>query len=492
MYYRRSILILHNTKTGDEYVLFAVVEQMRQGMQDYNENDYCRSAANTNSSKEWNVFAAIETIPSDDPFQDSPKHGKLNFANSLQQLPVDGGWINTACNGVVNKSIFNVIPKREAKPMVRLWLDNNQEMMGMLGGEERLQNLVRKACDMAFGINILDNSPEYIGAVLSLKYNSSLSSIDVTCSDKPKTGIYCRLKFWEDATNPLKLTVQNLDFEKNPLSIDVMTITPNDTYIFVQTQHPLHVMRLWVTEMDGTLVYLQNDVSFLHGISNGVGETDKSKEEELLTYLQERQEYREAEEDERNLKFIFFDGNPAHHEENTCRAKEVVARILNSAHQELYVCDPYFNADNFDDIITPLKFTHADIHIVNCKEQIDVQVDGNVYKTKKAKARKREQNYRELEKRKLSFKTNLEHCGQVEIHVMCGSSKLHDRMILTENQGWMIGSSFSELGHRACAIYKIPNNAFTVMKQQVQDWIEDNNTHTIREYIKDTYEKPIP
>ena len=42
-----------------------------------------------------------------------------------------------------------------------------------------------------------------------------------------------------------------------------------------------------------------------------------------------------------------------------------------------------------------------------------------------------------------------------ECKEMAGDGRIHDRFIITEKYGWIIGSSFGELGNRVCSIIKM-------------------------------------
>lgn len=63
----------------------------------------------------------------------------------------------------------------------------------------------------------------------------------------------------------------------------------------------------------------------------------------------------------------------------------------------------------------------------------------------------------------------------MKCHVVLGKGMVHDRFILLDNDGWLIGSSFNEFGNRASTIVKMPNSAFVTISNRVKSWIKDSS-----------------
>lgn len=173
------------------------------------------------------------------------------------------------------------------------------------------------------------------------------------------------------------------------------------------------------------------------------------------TYLKEEIEHQRFISDEQSLQFVFFDANKDHPEQNERKATRIVRSILKKDSRTCFICDPYFDDYAFDKFIWPLEDMGREVHIVNCLEFLD---DEN--KLKDTINRLHQHIKRE----------------QVKCHVITGKGVLHDRFILLDNDGWLIGSSFNEFGNRASTIVKMPKSACVTLRKQVEDWINDNKT----------------
>ena len=173
------------------------------------------------------------------------------------------------------------------------------------------------------------------------------------------------------------------------------------------------------------------------------------------TYLKEEIEHQRFISDEQSLQFVFFDANKDHPEQNERKATRIVRSILKKDSRTCFICDPYFDDYAFDKFIWPLEDMGREVHIVNCLEFL-----GDENKLKDTINRLHQHIKRE----------------QVKCHVITGKSVLHDRFILLDNDGWLIGSSFNEFGNRASTIVKMPKSACVTLRKQVEDWINDNKT----------------
>ena len=65
--------------------------------------------------------------------------------------------------------------------------------------------------------------------------------------------------------------------------------------------------------------------------------------------------------------------------------------------------------------------------------------------------------------------------NKVAIYCITGQGRLHDRFVLTEGEGWQIGSSLSEFGKRACCIIKLFDSACMELDNLLCGWCNDGN-----------------
>lgn len=172
------------------------------------------------------------------------------------------------------------------------------------------------------------------------------------------------------------------------------------------------------------------------------------------TFLKEEIEHQRFISDEQSLQFVFFDGNKDHPDKNERKATRIVRSILQKTSNTCFVCDPYFDNYAFDKFIWPIEDMGREVHIVNCRDLL-----GSEDKLKDTINRYHQHIHRE----------------QVKCHVITGKELLHDRFILLDDDGWLIGSSFNEFGNRASTIVKMPKSAFVTLRKQVNEWINDKS-----------------
>jgi len=165
------------------------------------------------------------------------------------------------------------------------------------------------------------------------------------------------------------------------------------------------------------------------------------------------------------MEFVFFDGDPNKKAANKQAAKECVDRILRTAKKQILIADPYLSADQFNEYIAPLANEHGlDITVVNCKEQLErmAHMQGRTF----------EDIENELKAAVAGFNGNM-NGTQVTVYCITGQGRLHDRFILTESDGWLIGSSLSEFGNRACSIVKLLDSAHMELSELTGGWCTD-------------------
>ena len=167
------------------------------------------------------------------------------------------------------------------------------------------------------------------------------------------------------------------------------------------------------------------------------------------------------------MEFVYFDGDPTKKAENKNEAKDCVEKMLGRANTHLLIADPYFAIDQFNEYIMPLaKEKGLEITIVNCKEQLEVVAHGLQKQFHDIE--------NELKTLVASFNANV-NGNNVAIYCITGQGRLHDRFVLTEEEGWQIGSSLSEFGTRACCIIKLFDSAHMELANLLRGWCNDGS-----------------
>ena len=144
--------------------------------------------------------------------------------------------------------------------------------------------------------------------------------------------------------------------------------------------------------------------------------------------------------------------------------------MISRAEKKIVIADPYFSKMQFDEYIALLEDSKLDICIVNCKEQLEEVA------RRLSKARETTVTWQDVVNEIRVSVENYNGKGKVSkvtVYVIQGQGRLHDRFVMTETEGWMIGSSLSEFGNRACCIVKLSDSAMQQLNELVSTWCED-------------------
>ena len=162
---------------------------------------------------------------------------------------------------------------------------------------------------------------------------------------------------------------------------------------------------------------------------------------------------------------MYFDGDPTKKAENKEEAKDCVEKMLGRAKKHLMIADPYFAPDQFNEYIVPLANEKGlEITIVNSKEQLEDV------------ARGQQKRFQDIESELKALVASFNASGNMAaIYCITGQGRLHDRFVLTEEEGWQIGSSLSEFGTRACCIIKLFDSAHMELENLLRGWCNDGS-----------------
>ena len=240
---------------------------------------------------------------------------------------------------------------------------------------------------------------------------------------------------------------------------------------------------IFVYDIDMNLLFWQNNMTFIRSISTRVEvasvtfKVEKDVDGEKVTEkyskysaegntMSNGQKYYDGyfyklpilkKDTKGSLDFIYFDGNKENKEQNKIDARNMVLEIINRAKEECYICDPYFAAKDFQKYIWPIRSLKVKIKILNCKEQLD-SIKGrfpDIYTSLASE---------------LNYYNSALPTEKVNIRTIQGQGELHDRFIIADDEGWVVGSSFNELGNRSTTINRIPPSQVKVVKQQIEKW----------------------
>lgn len=329
----------------------------------------------------------------------------------------------------------------------------------------------------------LNTYKQLLGGILWIRYNEIYSSLDIN-TNKERRDIFIKINFRHFKKQNLLFEIRAYNESDEEIYADNIS---NDSNFVLKYSYPggFKYLKLKVYDAEGNLIDKIDRIAFISDISFNlsykVGEliieegkdkkmiekyvrkissTKKGKKKESLPVKSlfdssEEYSYRKFEE---SLDFVFFSGSKDEEErkENKRRAKEAIMRILNSAIQTIYICDSYFGPEEIESYIYAMSYTDTTVNVLSSKERVQRWQYDEILK-----------DIEFLEKNNYT---------PLRFKVLRGNkSPLHDRLIIADDNVWMIGSSLNEIGERASAIIRVPKEYAGKIKRQIEKWWNDNN-----------------
>jgi len=383
-----------------------------------------------------------------------------------------------------DSTLLAVLPYRTCGALVSRYCDKDQTTWDMISADNRLSKQLRYLTKKFYGYD-LTQYPEHVGNVHLVRWNKLFKDMDCLCEEA--TGKLLLHFHYHDIIPPAIIVYVSGRNKSGNLLYDYEALHVHaEKYAEIQLPEIPARLALRFYDESGKLWYEAPRVGKIAQImvnammigpkaekktKNNRGkertiEVQKGERESMIIgkryvkqdYLNEEIEHRRFIDDEQSLQFVFFDGDKDHKDRNERRATRIVRSILAKAQEKCFICDPYFDYYAFDKFIWPLTDVGVKIHIVNCDEFLDKE---------KALQDTIRKYHKEIGRQ------------QVECHVLTGKGMLHDRFILQDGEGWLVGSSFNEFGNRATTITKIPKSAVVKLQKRVDEWI--NNSKVCRQ-----------
>lgn len=464
-----------------DYMLYAVFEYIEPDMEDYGLMHVHKIKKTIDAANRFQLGVHIDDVKIQDVFPEPIAHVKLKnpvkvLAHDMRRDPDDGvPGFKLMKNHEDIDSLMSVLPERPCIHEVWAWFDVQRAIVHFLKANGikliTLDSFINKYLGFKFSEHELHIGCIYVvkyGPIRNVKIESipSMPAVRVEVSRRMHSNLgqlrvlvrECKLdkQSEQDAFEefiPVNCCVAVVNMAKTPLKIDVD--------IFDQNNQQVYFLRK-VTFLGGPVERKPNRVLKALGeaASNVIG---------LEDYLRPAILAKEREKEIANMEFIFFDGDrdSKKNEQNKKSAHDCVMRILYSCKEECIICDPYFNHFNFNEYIIPISDLDISVRILNCKDQIKkVKLDDGRHAGKVLK--ETVDNYKAV-----NNKMN------VECKVMAGDGRIHDRFIITDKYGWIIGSSFGELGDRACSIIKMSDATRMEILRIFNEWWNSNDQSVI-------------
>lgn len=480
--YRRTIITLDDMQTGIDYMLFCVFEKLWPDMVSPNPLHQHKIGKNFNGDGRYNIGVHIDEEDIADEVVDNPLP-HVHLKDKVEMLWGDMRRDpDLGIRGFMLKkhhydidSVTDLLPEAQSVHQTWAWFDVQRKMYNYLGTHNISLGKIGSFTQRYLNFNLGDN-PLHIGCIYVVHY-SPIKNVHVETVPMI-LAVRCEIDWRMYAKREdvyVKVKEQVTDKQSTPNGFTELVKSDRSFALVLMTSRPRRI-DIDIEDGDGELLYFLRDVTFLGSVMTPVSRLPKKGlqpvEKPIRTvglehYLREAILGKEAKIRRDKMEFVFFDGNPQKKTENKQAAKECVERMLGKANKKLVIADPYFAIDQFKEYVYPLANRQGlQIVIINCKEQLEEVAKGLKISV--------DDLVNEMKSLVVDFNTNT---GGNKVGIFCltGQGRLHDRFILTEKEGWQLGSSLSEFGNRACSIIKLLDSAHMELSELLNGWCEDGS-----------------
>lgn len=486
---RRTIITI-DTKDRKYIPVFVVMEELYPDMQDYGNPNLNKRAKGYDKDKDANLSITIEEVTDPNPFKLSGNYGELTVLGDYVEEPGYNCSMLLPIERNEKNSLEKVLPSRSCPKEVLAYLDKERKVTTLINEEKRLQTQLKQLSEDYLGFD-LNMFPEHIGNIYVVHYNPIFSKISFFGSDNPP-GLLGKIVYRPSASDK-SLNVIVADYYSGYPVYEVRKELNGETAWSLDLPTPPHRLTIKVFDSHGRLLYSESNIIFIRQIAfdmqvqkmevhlkhqgkkardnyearipkyeSGIGGYTGSKTEpHFHEYFSVADTLSRQQADKESLKFVFFDGDQARINENVKEAKDCVRKMLNKGRECCYICDPYFNVDDFVNYVFFVTNLGVDIRIINCKDALSDNANESL--KKRNELAQKIDEYNKLMGREI-----------VKARTMKGRG-FHDRFVYADETGWLMGSSFSEFGHRTTTISQIPNTNNKQILAQIKAWWEDDN-----------------
>ena len=467
------------------YNVLTIIEAYPEGMPvdrqfapNINAHAFC--ARTKAPGKKDKVYLGIEEIiVSKNLLTDPQNHSVFNGVNiynltqDFQSFYTD--WIQLPDS---SSEIASLLPSRMTSVKAHIWKPTEipKDEMDILMNA-KISSQLRELSQGNLGYDITQYHSLY-GSYITACYTPIYRNLRFK-ANSDKTGLYCRIDY-RTADHPiLKFKIQTHTRENTPLETKNFESSGEFLNLF-KFDHSFHHIDISITDdFDNTIDHYEsmNFISSIHftpsiktkdvkyidenGNSKIVEKfvedstTIIGKEETLASLFNSSPEFT-YEQFEKSLDFIFFDGDKNDIDKNVKRAKECILKILNGAHKTCYICDIFFSAATFTTFLLDLINLNTNVRIISSKENLNKDDQKKLHD--------------------LIKKSNEEVGHNIECRLLRGDkAALHDRIIVADDNVWMIGCSLDEFGVRATSLIRVPAKYAPKIISGVEKWWNDDN-----------------
>ena len=480
--YRRTIITIDDTQTQKDYMLFCVFEKLWPDMQSA-QSAALHKTKSIDTAKHFDVGVHVDEVTIHENVVDDPlPHVKLK--KSVEMLwgkmyrdpdwGIDGFLLKNGHNDI--DSVTELLPQTQSIQQVWGWFDVQRKMYDYLKANNIKLERIGVFTKKWLGFDLSEH-PLHVGCIYVVHY-SPIKAVHIeTVPMMP--AVRCEIDwrdpaFMEDVF--VKVTERVTDKKSEPNVFSEKVAKGNKFALVKMSSSPMRI-DIDITNGKGDTFFFLRSIMFLS--INPIGKSASKKPSVqrkraigLEHYLRPAILEKDAIMREKNMEFVFFDGDPNKKEENKKNAKDCVKRMIAKANKKVIIADPYFTRVQFDEYIAPLLDTPKEYVIINCKDQLAEA------------ARWQQKTSQEIEDEitqcVAGFNNNSSGC-HVVFFIIQGQGRLHDRFVLADEEGWLIGSSLGEFGGRACSIVKLTDSAHMKLAELLSLWCNNRSISNIIE-----------
>ena len=489
--YRCRTLYLVEKDTKQDCFVFSVCEKLEPDMQDFNDAILWDRAKGSGKAP-YKLYIVSCDINVTDAFIENPI-GNFVMDNGHDVItpkffyssffPEPGGKAYMILPDNYSKGIGRVLPKRPDTFHVKAYLDDKRVVVSLFKEHSYLQEQLAELSVKYFGIDLWEFK-EHLGNCYLCWHNETFKCFRIKGNNNP-TGVIVDIFYRSDRRDAFKVHLCDIHHKDCIVADYTWDVPARVSSLFIPTECFPSLNSISIYSENGMLIYKSEFAKYLTAIDMKIGISEKAvsikvKEEDGTertlepvskfkyadsfigeskqsadSYFSKNEVYHHIKELEEKREFLFFNGSKDGSEKaaNKQKAKEAVLDLINRADSICYLCDPYFNEDDFIDFVTQATSLNVKIRIINSKAELKNEI---------------------LLSMKQMIADYNNHLG-IDDHVQCrvlrgGESMLHDRFIVVDDYVWYMGSSFSEFGTRACSLALLAPSASLAVKTYIEEW----------------------
>lgn len=486
--FRRSLL-LRNEKAKLYYLLLGIVDFVEPDMQDYPTKErkaVCERSHDSSGKNLYNLYYTEETMTVNEAFLNDTANAYVIDSEPIKMLSSDGFHIypdstNSFFPNLDDENNFlkHFLPTRDCGFALHILKGNSATLEKLLKENKYLiEQLTELSC--RFLRTDIGRYTNVLGNIYIVHYHPEFRTVDWRVCPTLH-GLLGKVKYRKAGGERYWCFVTNSDRNGLILESCETDFQSGERFVFIPFHTEIDQISIIIRNTKGQIVYTKNNMNFIKHINIGINMNSvnialKGKDEhgnettELLpkysgihcligdeksqdcSVVTDTKSFEQA---EKELRFIFFDGDKDRKDENLKKAHDVLMKIQNTANRRVIICDPYFGAKELYHYVFPQNSLDVNTWILTSK---------NISKNQAKALKEAQDKYNQL--------TDGE---KVRCRVMRGNSDLHDRFLIVDDRVWILGTSFNNFGERATSIALVSEESRKRIISKIESWWFDKN-----------------